>query len=260
MELLVCVKQVADVEDLKIDTEAGKIKDTTPMVLNPYDKNALEAAVQLKEAHGGTVTALSVGSDKAKAVLKEAVSVGADKAFLISDNAFEGSDSLASSQILAAAIEKLGKFDLIICGNQATDTNDGQVGSQLSVQLDLPQATNVSKIREISESTVVVNRETDEGVEVVKIQLPAVLSVIDTINEPRLATIKSKLAANKAKIEVLTAEDLGIDPNAVGVNSSTKVLKTFVPPKREAGIKIQEETGRDSALVLIEKLAEAKVI
>lgn len=260
MELLVCVKQVADLEDMKIDQDSGKVKDNTPLVLNPYDKNALETAVQIKEKLGGTITALSIGSDKAKAVLKEAVSVGADKAILISDDAFEGSDSLASSEILAAAINKLGKFDLIICGNQSTDTNSGQVSSQLSVKLDMPQATSVSKIEEISENAVVVNRDTDQGVEVVDIKLPAVLSVIDTINEPRLATIKSKLAANKAKIEVLNAEDLEIDVNVVGAHSATKVLKTFVPQKREAGMKIKEETEKDSVLVLIEKLVEEKVI
>lgn len=260
MKLLVCVKQVPDVEELKIDVERGKVKDGVPKVMNPYDKNALEAAVQLKETYGGSVTAITIGSDKAKAILKEAISVGADKSVLISDEAFEGSDSLSLSQILAAAVKKLGQFDLIICGNQATDTNNGQVGSQLSVNLDMPQVMNVSKIGEVVENTLIVNRETDEGIEVIEVQLPAVCTVVDSINEPRLATIKTKLAANKAKIEVLNAEDLGIDPILVGANSITKVLKTFAPPKREAGIKIQEESGRDSALVLIEKLATAKLI
>ena len=181
------------------------------------------------------------------------------KQYLISDAAFEGSDSIATSAVLAAAIKKLGSFDLIICGNQATDTDAGQVGSQIAEQLDMAQATFVAKL-EAKGDTVVVNRETDEGFEVVEVKLPAVCTVVDTINEPRLATIKTKMAANKAKIEVLTAADLGIDPAKVGAGSPTKVIKTFAPPKREAGIKIQEASGSDSAHKLFENLVAAKLV
>ncbi len=259
MEILVCVKQVLDTEELKVDAATGKIKDGVPTVLNPYDKNAVEAAVQLKEVVGGTVTVVSMGSDKAKAVLKESVSVGADKAVLISDPAFEGSDSYATSTILAEAIKKLGQFDLVICGNQATDTDAGQVGAQIAEQLGIPQVTYVDKI-EAKDNALVVNRDTDDGVEVVEVQLPALVTVLDTINEPRLATIKTKMAANKAKIDVLTADDLGIDAAAVGAGSPTKVVKTFAPPKREAGIKIQEASGADSALKLMENLVAAKIV
>lgn len=259
MEILVCVKQVLDTEELKVDAATGKIKDGVPTVLNPYDKNAVEAAVQLKEVVGGTVTVVSMGSDKAKAVLKESVSVGADKAVLISDPAFEGSDSYATSTILAEAIKKLGQFDLVICGNQATDTDAGQVGAQIAEQLGIPQVTYVDKI-EAKDNALVVNRDTDDGVEVVEVQLPALVTVLDTINEPRLATIKTKMAANKAKIDVLTAVDLGIDAAAVGAGSPTKVVKTFAPPKREAGIKIQEASGADSALKLMENLVAAKIV
>lgn len=259
MEILVCVKQVPNVEELKIDAEAGKVKDGVPMVVNPYDKNAIEAAVQIKEAAGGTVTAISLGSDKAKAVLKEAISVGADKAVLISDPAFDGSDSLATSTILAAVIQKLGNFDLIICGSQATDTDAGQVGSQIAELLNMTPATYVTKIEAHSDK-LVVNREVDEGIEVVEVQLPAVCTVVDSINEPRLATIKTKMAANKAKINILTAADLGIDPSTVGAGSLTKVLKKFAPPKREAGLKIKGATGSESAHVLMEKLVAAKLV
>lgn len=259
MEILVCIKQVPDTEELKIDAATGTIKDGVPTVVSPYDKNALEAAVQLKEAVGGTVTAISMGSDKVKAALKECVSVGADKAVLVSDAAFEGSDSLSTSAVLAAAIKKLGPFDLIICGNQATDTDAGQVGTQIAEQLDMAQATYVAKI-EATGGAVVVNRETDEGMEVVEVKLPAVCTVVDSINEPRLATIKTKMAANKAQIDVLSAADLGIDPTKVGAGSPTKVIKTFAPPKREAGIKIQEATGSDSALTLVGKLVAAKLV
>jgi electron transfer flavoprotein beta subunit len=259
MELLVCVKHVPDMEELKLDLETGKIKDGTPNVINPYDKNALEAAVQLKEVHGGTVTVISMGSDKAKAALKEAVSVGADKAVLISDPAFEGSDSYSTSSVLAAAIKKLGNFDLVLCGNQATDTDAGQVGPLIAEQLGMAQATYVEKI-EVKGNAFYVNREADEGYEVLEVRLPAVFTVVDSINDPRLATIKTKMAANKAKIDVLTAADLGIDPAKVGYGSPSKVVKTFAPPKREAGIKIQEKTGSESAFKLFENLVSAKLV
>jgi electron transfer flavoprotein alpha/beta subunit len=259
MELLVCVKHVPDMEELKIDAEAGKIKDGVPHVINPYDKNALEAAVQLKEALGGSVTVISMGSDKAKAALKEAISVGADKAVLISDPAFEGSDSYSTSSILAAAVKKIGSFDVILCGNQATDTDDGQVGPLIAEQLDMAQATYVEKI-EVKGNALYVNREADEGYETLEVQLPAVLAVVDSINEPRLATIKTKMAANKAKIDVFTAADLGIAEEKVGYGSPAKVIKTFAPPKREAGIKIQEKSGTESAVKLFENLMAAKLV
>lgn len=259
MEILVCVKQVPDTEELKVDLVTGKIKDGAPYVVNPYDKNAIEAAVQLKEIHGGSVTVISMGPEKAKAALKECISTGADKAVLICDPAFEGSDSYSTSLILAAAIKKLGNFDLIICGNQATDTDAGQVGPLVAEQLGIPQATYVQKI-EINGSTLSVNREADEGYEILDVQLPAVCTVLDTINEPRLATIKTKMAANKAKIAVLSAADLEIDPAKVGNGGATKVMKTFAPPKREAGIKIQEKSGSESAFKLLENLVAAKLV
>lgn len=259
MELLVCIKQVPDTEELKVEVETGKIKEGTPNIINPYDKNALEAAVQLKEANGGSVTVISMGSDKAKAALKESISVGADKAYLISDPAFEGSDSYSTSSVLAAAIKKLGNFDLVICGNQATDTDAGQVGPQIAEHLGFAQVTYVAKI-ESKGDMIVVNREADEGYEVVEAKLPAVCTVVDAINEPRLATIKTKMAANKAKIDVLAANDLEIELSKVGVGSPTKVIKTFAPPKRAAGTKIQEASGTDSARKLIDSLVAAKLI
>ncbi|MBM4761276.1 electron transfer flavoprotein subunit beta/FixA family protein [Bacillus sp. B15-48] len=255
MEILVCVKQVPDTEEIKIDLDAGTLKDGYPTIINPYDKNALEAAVQLKEAVGGKVTVLSLGIDKAKAALKECVSVGADEAVLVNDPLFEGADSLATSKILAAAINKLGQFDLILCGNQAIDTDAGQVGPQLAEHLKVAQATNVAKI-EAKDGAVIVNRELDEGIEVVEVKLPAVCTVLDSINEPRLATIKTKMAANKAKIAELTAADLGIE----GSLTATNLLKTFALPKREAGVKIKEATGRESAQKLVEELAAAKIV
>lgn len=262
MDMLVCVKQVLDMSEMKIDpTTNTLITDGAPKIVNPLDLNALEAAVQLKETLGGSVTVISMGSEEAKSALKECISVGADRAVLVSDKAFEGSDTLAKSYILAAAIKKLGKFDLIICGKQTIDSGSGQVGPQIAEYLGIPQLTYVSKI-EVKGDTIVVNREHDEGYEVIEAKLPVLCTVVKSINEPRYATIKSKMAANKAKIDVLTAADLPeIDTAKIGLEGSpTKIIKTYAPPKRSAGVRIKEETGRESALKLVEMLVEAKII
>lgn len=262
MDILVCVKQVPDTSEIKMDPVTNTlIRAGVPSIVNPFDKNALEAAVQLKEAHGGTVTVISMGPEQAKAALKECISVGADKAVLISDRLFGGSDTFATSYILATAIKKLGKFDLILCGKQAIDGDTAQVGPAIAEHLGMAQMTYAAKIQ-VDGNKIVINRETDEGYEVMEGTLPVVCTVVKSINVPRFATIKSKMASNKAKIDVLTAGDLSdIDPTKIGLKGSpTRVKKTFVPPRRKSGIQIKEETGRDSALNLVEKLVEAKLI
>ncbi|SFL48035.1 electron transfer flavoprotein subunit beta/FixA family protein [Pelosinus propionicus] len=262
MDILVCVKQVPDTAEIKIDPVTNTlIRAGVPSIVNPFDKNALEAAVQLKEAHGGSVTVISMGPDQAKAALKECLSVGADKAVLISDRLFGGSDTLATSYILATAIKKLGKFDLVLCGKQAIDGDTGQVGPEIAEHLGIAQLTFIAKI-EVSGEKITVQREHDEGYEVIEAKLPVVCTVIKSINEPRYANIKSKMAANKAVIEVITAADLPeIDLTKIGLKGSpTKVKKTFTPPRKESGIRIQEGTGRESALKFIEKLVVAKLL
>lgn len=261
MDLLVCVKQVLDTDGIKIDPDTNEInKSGASNIVSPYDKNALEAAVQLKETAGGTVTVISLGSSEAKKALKECISVGADKAVLISDEVFSGSDAYATGLVLTAAIKKLGQFDLILCGEQATDNDDGQVGTQIAEHLGIPQVTCASKI-EIKDGKAIVNKETDEGYMVIETKLPALCTTGDSINEPRFATIKSKMAANRAKIEVLKAADLGIETDEVGTKGSpTQILKVFAPPRRKTGIKIQEESDHDTALKLVQNMVAAKLV
>jgi len=262
MDILVCVKQVPDTAEIKIDRETNRlIRDGVPSILNPFDANALEAAVQLKEANGGTVTVLTMGPEQAKSMLKECISLGADKAVLVSDRVFGGSDTLATSYILANAIKKLGKFDLILCGKQAIDGDTGQVGPEIAEHLGVAQLTFVAKI-DIKGDTITVNRELDEGYEVVEAKFPAVVTVVKSINTPRYPSIKSKMAANRAKIDVITAADLPeINLEKIGLKGSpTRVKKTFTPPKRESGIRICEETGSAAALKLVEKLVAAKLV
>lgn len=262
MDILVCVKQVPDTAEIKIDPVTNTlIRAGVPSIVNPFDKNALEAAVQLKEAHGGTVTVITMGPEQAKEALKECVSVGADKVVLVSDRAFGGSDTYATSYILSQAIKKLGNFDLILCGKQAIDGDTAQVGPAIAEHLGIAQLTYAAKIQ-VDGPKITINRETDEGYEVIEANLPVVCTVVKSINEPRFATIKSKMMANKAKIEMLTTAELSdIDAAKIGLKGSpTRVKKTFVPAKRESGLKIKEETGKETALKLVEKLVEAKLV
>ncbi|MHB8072394.1 electron transfer flavoprotein subunit beta/FixA family protein [Desulfosporosinus fructosivorans] len=262
MEILVCVKQVPDTAEIKVDSEVNKVDISgAPKILNPFDANAVEAAIQLKEVHGGTVTALTMGTEQAKAVLKEAISVGADRAVLLDDPLFQDSDTFATSSILASAIKKLGNFDLIICGKQAIDSDSGQVGSQIAEHLGIAQITLVSKI-EVKDKVIVVNRQHDDGHEVIQANLPVVCTVVNTINTPRYATVRSKLAANKAAIEVLKAVDLP-DLNLGMIGSEGSPLKTieiYAPPKKAPGVRIKEETAAESGVKLAKMLIANKVI
>lgn len=261
MEILVCVKQVPDTAEIKIDAATNTFNiSSAPSILNPFDSNAVEAAVQLKEEHGGTVTVLTVGPDQAKAVLKESISVGADKAVLVNDALFDDSDTLATSYILASAIKKLGSFDLIICGKQSVDGGTGQVGPQVAAHLGIAQITLAAKIK-VNENEIIVNREHEDGYEVIEAKLPVVCTVVKSINTPRYATVKSKMAAGRAPIQVLTAADLALDQSLIGLaGSPTEIKDIFAPPKRAAGVKIKEETEIESGTKLAKMLIDAKAI
>lgn len=261
MDILVCIKQVPEAGEAKLDPITNTmIREGVPTTISAFDKNALEEAVQLKEAQGGKVTVITMGPENAKNALKECISVGADRAVLVSDGAFAHSDTLATSNILAEAIKKLGDFDLILCGKQAIDSETGAIGPGLAERLGLPQVTFVSKI-DVIEDKMIVRRETVEGYEVVETQIPVLFTVVKSINEPRFPTIKSKLAANKAKIEMLTLADLpNLDKRKLGQEGSLlRIKKIYAPPRRETGIIIKEETEQESALKILALLTEAKV-
>jgi len=261
MDILVCVKQVPDTTEIKIDRETNTlIRAGVPSIVNPFDAFALELGVRLKEKHGGTITILSMGPEQAKAALKECLSVGADKAVLLSDRAFGGSDTLATSYILSSAVKKLGKFDLILCGKQAIDGDTAQVGPEMAEHLGLPQVTYALDI-DMKDGDVIVKRETETGYEMIKTKTPAVITVVKTEFEPRYATIKSKMAANKAVIPTITSADIEIDLTRAGLKGSpTKVKKTFTPSVKNSGVKIKEATGAEAAAKLVSLLDEAKLI
>lgn len=262
MNILVCVKQVPDTTEIKIDPVTNTlIRAGVPSIVNPFDAYALELAVRLKEKHGGTITVLSMGPEQAKAALKECLSVGADKAYLLSDRAFGGSDTLATSYVLSNGIKKLGDFDIIFCGKQAIDGDTAQVGPEIAEHLNLAQVTYAADIDYV-DGKFHVKRETEGGYEIIEVQSPCLVTVIKTEFEPRYPTIRSKMAANKAVIETITASDLeGIDLSRVGLKGSpTKVKKTFTPSVKTSGTKIQDVTADEAVKGLVEFFTSSKLI
>jgi electron transfer flavoprotein beta subunit len=262
MEIVVCVKQVPDTTDVKIDPQTNTlIRQGVPSIVNPFDKNALEAALQLREKNGGKVTVISMGPPQAKEALKECLSLGADEAYLISDRAFGGADTLATSYTLAAAIKKLGGFDMIICGKQAIDGDTAQVGPEMAEHLGIAQITYVSKIESVEKQTVRVEREHEEGYEVIEGKLPVLLTVVKSINEPRLPTVKGALKANRREIPVISANDMELDAAKIGLTGSpTQVRKIFTPQQRQQGEIISVGSAREAVDSLMQKLLDAKVI
>ena len=234
MDILVCVKQVPDTTEIKIDYETNTlIRQGVPSIVNPFDAYALEVAVRLKEKVGGTVTVLSMGPEQAKVALKDCLSVGADKAVLLSDRAFGGSDTLATSYIISSAIKSLGHFDLIVCGKQAI----------------------------VLEDRIVVKRENETGYEMIEAQIPAVLTVVKTEFEPRMATVKSKIAANRVTIPTITSADIEIDLTRAGLGGSpTKVKKTYTPQMKGDSVVIKEDTAAGSVEKLISMLDDKGII
>ena len=262
MNIIVCIKQVPDTTEVKIDPVTNTlIRQGVPSIVNPFDKNAVEAALQLKGKHGGTVTVISMGPPQAQEALKECLAMGADSAVLISDRAFGGADTLATSYALASAIRKLGQYDVIICGKQAIDGDTAQVGPETAEHLGIAQVTYVAKM-ELTGDTMTVEREHEDGYEVIAVKLPALISVIKSADyEPRFPSVKGTMKANRTDIPVWTAADVQADEERIGLKGSpTKVSKIFSPPRRTQGIVISKDTARESVSALLEKLSEAKII
>lgn len=256
MNLLVCAKQVPDNLEIKWDAAKNQLDFSgAALAISEYDKNALEAAVQLKEQLGGSVTVVSVGNDQALKSLKACIAVGADRAVLIQNDQFRSPDAFATGAILAAAIKKLGSFDVIFCGDQAMDTNAGQVGIQLAEQVNIPQIRHVTKIV-VNDEKLTVDHKTEDGYQVIETNYPILLTASDTLNEPRLATIKSKMAANRAKIEQIKVSELNLSFEAPPLHH----LKISAPEPKKTGISICEKSGRDSAQKLFDYLAADKLV
>ena len=249
MNILLCVKQVPDTADIRIDPEKNVlIRKGVPSILNPFDSYALEAAARIKDRDPATkIVALSMGPPQAEAVLRECLAIAADRAYLISGRAFGGSDTLATSYILSEAIklvsEQEGPFDAVFCGKQAIDGDTAQVGPEIAEHLGIPQVTYGLEA-EVSGDVLNVRRETEAGYAVVSVKTPCLVTFTKPSFEVRYPTIPSKLAADKADITVLSEEDLtSIDRTQIGLaGSPTKVKKTYVPSRRKECNYVSAET------------------
>jgi electron transfer flavoprotein beta subunit len=261
MNIAVCLKQVPGTTEVKINPQTNTlIRQGIKNVINPFDTYALEEGVRLKEKQGGKVTVISMGPPQAVDMLKEAISLGADEAVLLSDAAFAGSDTWATAFTLAVAVKKIGGVDLVLCGRQSTDGDTAQVGPEMAEMLNMPFVAYVGAIEEISASHMRVKRMIDEGYEVIQSPLPAVITVTKEINVPRLPSLRGIMKSKSAKIPLWTAADMGLDPSAVGLNGSfTRVVKIFTPQRDK---KAQMIAGEPSAQVacLIGKLKEGHFI
>lgn len=234
MKIVVCIKQVPDAKDVRLDPKTNTLsREGVASIMNPYDRHALEAAVQLKEIHGGTVTVLSMGPPQAAETLREAISCGADDAVLVSDRAFAGADTWATTYTLSKAINTIGDVDLILCGKQAIDGDTAQVGPGLAERLGIPFVTTVRKVQSDDGKSFRVERLMDDGYDAVEVTSPVLFTVVKEINEPRLPSLKGKMRAKKAEIATYTASDIGADAAQVGLaGSTTQVVRVFAPEMR----------------------------
>lgn len=267
MNILVCVKQVPDTTEIKIDPVTNTlIRNGVPSIVNPFDGYALEAAARIKDKHPDTrIIVLSMGPEQAKNALKECLGIAADKAYLISGRAFGGSDTLATSYILSCAIKKVaeleGGFDAIFCGKQAIDGDTAQVGPEIAEHLGLPQVTYALEA-ELTDDGLTILKECEDANQKISVSLPCLVTFTKPSFDPRYPTIKRKLAANRAEIPVLGEDAFpDIDKTRIGLKGSpTHVKKSFVPPRKQGGVMIKEESNTASAQKLVAMLSEAHLI
>ena len=261
MKIVVCIKQVPDTTNVRINPETNTLmREGVESIINPFDMYALEEGVRLKERHGGTVTALSMGPPQVESALREAISLGVDQVVLLSDRAFAGADTLATAYTLARGIKKLGKVDVVLMGRQAIDGDTGQVGPGVAENLGLPHVTEIRKIEKIEEDgTIYIERLLEDGYVRLRSRLPIVLTVVKEINEPRLPSLKGKMAAKKAEIPVWSQKDIDLDLQRIGLTGSpTQVMKIFTPPKPSGG-KIFEGEVKQAVSDLIAELRQAGI-
>ncbi len=262
MNLVVLVKQVPETTDISIDRKTNTlIREGVSSIVNPFDMYAVEQALRIRDKYGGKVTCISMGPPQAETALRETLALGADEAVLLSDKAFAGADTFATSYTLARAILKLGEFDLVICGKQAIDGDTAQVGPAVAEHLDIPHVTYVSRVEEVSNRHINVRRMTEEGYDLISSSLPALITVVKEIGEPRMPSIKGTLRARKASIAIWTAKDIEADEGMLGLSGSpTQVVRIFSPEARPGGEIIEGNSAGEKARNLIARLKTSHVL
>jgi electron transfer flavoprotein beta subunit len=265
MHIIVPIKQVPETSNVKMDPATGTmIRTGVEAIINPLDLYAIEAALRLRSEHGGKVSVVSMGPPKAEKAIREALGMGCDDGFLISNRAFGGSDTWATAYALAQSIRKLGAFDLIICGERATDGDTGQVGPGIASALDLPLATYVNRINEVGSSEIRIERMVEGGNERLRLKLPAVLTVVKDIASPRLPTLRGMQRARQANIPTWGPDELEVEPGWIGLNGSpTRVVKIETPQAARHGeifFAKDAATIEQAAVRLIAFLEEKRLI
>lgn len=250
MKIVVCLKQVPDTTVVKIDPKTGTlIRDGVPSIINPEDKHALEAALQIKDNYGAHVTVISMGPPQAKNALREALCMGADEAILLTDRAFGGADTLATSKTIAAAIREL-EYDIIFAGRQAIDGDTAQVGPEIAEHLNVPQVTYVQDVK-VDQEGLIVNRALEDGYELIKVQTPVLLTAIEELNHPRYMNVQYIFDTVDKEVKIMTAADIDVPVEELGLKGSpTKVKKSMTKEAKGAGEVIKESAPEAVAYVL----------
>ncbi len=260
MKIVVCVKQVPDTAEVRINPETNTlIRDGVQSIINPYDMHAIEAGLQIREKAGGTVTVVTMGPPQAETALREAISMGVDNAVLLTDRAFAGSDTWATAYALSKAIEYLGA-DIILCGKQAIDGDTAQVGPEIAEFLDIPHVAYIRKIDDIQDDKIIVERLMDEGFDVIESALPVLLTVVRELNVPRMPSLKGKIAARKAEIKKLSAADIKAEETSLGLKGSPTQVRNIFAPEVKKDRRMIEGTTEEIIDVIVKELVGMKCL
>lgn len=260
MNIIVCIKQVPDTAEIRINPETNTLmREGVPSIINPFDLHALEAGIKIKEQLGGRVLVLTMGPPQAETALREAISIGADEAVLLSDRAFAGSDTWATSYTLAQAVRKLGA-DIIFCGKQAIDGDTAQVGPETAEFLGIPHISYVRKIEEVKDNYIRVQRLMDEGYDIVESGLPVLLTVVKELNQPRMPSLKGKMAAKKAEIKKMGQAEIEADENNIGLKGSPTQVKNIFAPQVKTERKMLAGAPEEQVDALIAALRGIKCL
>ncbi len=261
MKIVVCIKQVPDTTDVKINKETNTlIREGVKSIINPYDVYAIEEGLALKEIYGGSVTVISMGPPQVCEALKEAVSLGVDNVILISDRAFAGADSLATSYTLAKTIEKIGEVDLIITGKQAIDGDTAQVGPGIAEWLHIPHSTYIKAVEEITGEHIRVQRMIEGGYERIELDMPALITVVKEINEPRFPSIRGILRSREIEVPIWTANDLDVDETRIGLKGSPTQVVTIATPELGSKGEIFRGKAEEQVQKLFAALRERQIV
>ena len=260
MSIIVCIKQVPDTSEVRIDPQTNTIiREGVPSIINPFDENAIEQAVQLVEQYGGKVTVVTMGPPQAEAALREALAMGCDEAILVSDRCFAASDTLATSYVLSNTIREIGEYDLIFCGKQAFDGDTAQVPPGIAEQLGIPQVTFAIGL-EVDGKKARVRRLLEDEFEVVEAKMPVLISCVKQMNDPRRPGIKAKLAAKKKEVKVWDSACVNAEACYCGFDGSPpRVVRTFAPKRDIEGERFEGEPA-DCAVAVVERLIGQKII